>query len=43
MAYSGYFGYFIGLAVIRPEQRWKILGIGLVSASLPPCVVGFDP
>ncbi len=35
MAYSGYFGYFIGLAVIKPEQRWKILGIGLVSASIP--------
>jgi RsiW-degrading membrane proteinase PrsW (M82 family) len=35
MAYSGYFGYFIGLSVIKPEQRWKILGIGLVSASIP--------
>jgi RsiW-degrading membrane proteinase PrsW (M82 family) len=35
MAYAGYFGYFIGLSVIKPDQRWKILGIGLVSASLP--------
>jgi RsiW-degrading membrane proteinase PrsW (M82 family) len=35
MAYSGYFGYFIGLSVLKPEQRWKILAIGLVSASIP--------
>jgi RsiW-degrading membrane proteinase PrsW (M82 family) len=35
MAYAGYFGYFIGLAVIKPDQRWKILLIGLVSASIP--------
>jgi PrsW family intramembrane metalloprotease len=35
MAYSGYFGYFIGLSVIRPAQRWKILLIGLLSASIP--------
>jgi RsiW-degrading membrane proteinase PrsW (M82 family) len=35
MAYAGYFGYFIGLSVIKPDQRWKILLIGLVSASLP--------
>lgn len=35
MAYSGYFGYFIGLSVLKPESRWKILGIGLVSASIP--------
>ena len=35
MAYSGYFGYFIGLSVLKPQQRWKILGIGLVSASIP--------
>ncbi len=35
MAYSGYFGYFIGLAVLKPESRWKILLIGLVSASIP--------
>jgi RsiW-degrading membrane proteinase PrsW (M82 family) len=35
MAYSGYFGYFIGLSVMRPAQRWKILAIGLVSAAIP--------
>ncbi|HVZ83281.1 MAG TPA: PrsW family intramembrane metalloprotease [Terracidiphilus sp.] len=35
MAYSGYFGYFIGLSVLKPERRWKILLIGLVSASIP--------
>jgi len=35
MAYSGYFGYFIGLSVLRPHKRWQILGIGLVSASIP--------
>jgi RsiW-degrading membrane proteinase PrsW (M82 family) len=34
MAYAGCFGYFIGLAVMKKEQRWKILGIGLVSSSL---------
>jgi RsiW-degrading membrane proteinase PrsW (M82 family) len=35
MAYAGYFGYFIGLSVMKPQQRWKILGIGLISASIP--------
>jgi RsiW-degrading membrane proteinase PrsW (M82 family) len=38
MAYSGYFGYFIGLSVLRPAQRWKILAIGLVSASIPHAI-----
>lgn len=33
MAYSGYFGYFIGLAVLRPDSRWLVLGIGYLSAS----------
>jgi RsiW-degrading membrane proteinase PrsW (M82 family) len=33
MAYSGYFGYFIGLSVLKPKQRWQILGIGYVCAS----------
>ncbi|MBW4649501.1 MAG: PrsW family intramembrane metalloprotease [Kastovskya adunca ATA6-11-RM4] len=33
MAYSGYFGYFIGLSVLKPNQRWQILGIGYLSAS----------
>jgi RsiW-degrading membrane proteinase PrsW (M82 family) len=35
MAYSGYFGYFIGLSILKPRQRWQILGVGyLTSASL---------
>lgn len=34
MAYSGYLGYFIGLSVLKPRQRWKILGIGYLTASL---------
>jgi len=46
MAYSGYFGYFIGLSVLRPGQRWKILAIGLVSAAIPHAlwdwILGFD-
>jgi RsiW-degrading membrane proteinase PrsW (M82 family) len=33
MAYSGLFGYFIGLSVIRPKQMWKLLAIGYVSSS----------
>lgn len=34
MAYSGIFGYFIGLSVIRPKQFWKLLLIGYLSAAL---------
>jgi RsiW-degrading membrane proteinase PrsW (M82 family) len=34
MAYSGYLGYFIGLSVLRPRQRWQILGVGYLSASV---------
>jgi RsiW-degrading membrane proteinase PrsW (M82 family) len=33
MAYSGYFGYFIGLSVLRPTYRWQILIVGYVTAS----------
>jgi len=33
MAYSGYFGYFIGLSVLRFRQRWLILGVGLGTAA----------
>lgn len=33
MAYSGYFGYFIGLAVLKPRQGWLILLIGYLTAS----------
>ena len=34
MAYSGYFGYFIGLSVMKPSLRWQILTIGYLSAAL---------
>ncbi|MCX7592172.1 MAG: PrsW family glutamic-type intramembrane protease [Fischerella sp.] len=35
MAYSGYLGYFIGLAVLKPRKSWQILLIGyLTSAGL---------
>ncbi len=33
MAYSGYFGYFIGLSVLKPRQSGIILGIGYLSAA----------
>ena len=33
MAYSGYFGYFIGLSALKPRKRWQILGVGYFSAS----------
>lgn len=33
MAYSGLFGYFIGLAIIRPVQKWKLLAIGWLASS----------
>lgn len=33
MAYSGYFGYFIGLSVLKPSKRWQILGVGYLTAS----------
>jgi RsiW-degrading membrane proteinase PrsW (M82 family) len=34
MAYSGYMGYFIGLAVLKPSQRWRILIIGYLSSAI---------
>ncbi|WP_013321287.1 PrsW family glutamic-type intramembrane protease [Gloeothece verrucosa] len=33
MAYSGYFGYYIGLSVIKPRRRWKILATGYLIAA----------
>ncbi|MBW4632514.1 MAG: PrsW family intramembrane metalloprotease [Iphinoe sp. HA4291-MV1] len=33
MSYSGYFGYFIGLAVLKPSKSWQILPIGYLTAS----------
>jgi len=34
IAYSGYFGYFIGLAMLRPKNRSLTIGIGWLSAAL---------
>jgi RsiW-degrading membrane proteinase PrsW (M82 family) len=34
MAYSGYFGYFIGLSVLKPSKRWTILSTGCLTAAL---------
>lgn len=34
MAYSGYFGYFIGLSALKPGDRWKILLVGYLSSAL---------
>lgn len=34
IAYSMIFGYFIGLAVIRPAKKWQLLGIGWLASSL---------
>ncbi len=33
MAYSGYLGYFIGLAVLKPTQGWQILLVGYLTAA----------
>ncbi|CCH68140.1 FHA domain containing protein [Richelia intracellularis HH01] len=33
MAYSGYLGYFIGLAVLKPGKGWQTLLIGYLTAS----------
>jgi len=33
MAYSGYFGYFIGLSVLKPRRRWQILAVGYLTAA----------
>ncbi len=33
IAYSGYFGYFIGLAMLRPKNRWITIGIGWLCAA----------
>jgi RsiW-degrading membrane proteinase PrsW (M82 family) len=33
MAYSGYLGYFIGLSVLKPAGRWRVLGIGYLTAA----------
>jgi RsiW-degrading membrane proteinase PrsW (M82 family) len=33
MAYSGYFGYFIGLSALMPSKWWLILPIGYLTSS----------
>lgn len=33
VAYSGYFGYFIGLSAMKSSKRWQILGIGYLTAT----------
>lgn len=33
MAYSGYFGYFIGLSVLKPTKRWRILAVGWLTSA----------
>ncbi len=33
IAYSGYFGYFIGLSVLKPTKVWQILAIGYFCAA----------
>jgi hypothetical protein len=33
MAYSGYFGYFVGLAAMKPKHMWKLLITGYISAA----------
>ena len=33
MAYSGYFGYFIGLAVLKPRRSVQILSVGYITSS----------
>ena len=33
VAYSGYFGYFIGLSSLKPSKRWRLLGIGYITSA----------
>ncbi|OIP78354.1 MAG: hypothetical protein AUK48_01850 [Oscillatoriales cyanobacterium CG2_30_44_21] len=33
MAYSGYFGYFIGLSNLKQSLRWQILAVGYLSSA----------
>ncbi|OKH53433.1 hypothetical protein NIES2101_11325 [Calothrix sp. HK-06] len=34
VAYSGYFGYFIGLSALKPGKRWHLLGIGYLTSGV---------
>ncbi|KAF3884635.1 MULTISPECIES: PrsW family glutamic-type intramembrane protease [Nostocales] len=33
VAYSGYFGYFIGLSTLKKSWRWQLLGIGCMTTA----------
>lgn len=33
VAYSGYFGYFIGLSALKPRKRWQLLATGYLTAA----------
>lgn len=34
VAYSGYFGYFIGLSALKPRKRWQLLATGYLTAAI---------
>ncbi len=34
VAYSGYFGYLIGLSALKPSKRWRFLGIGYLTSAV---------
>jgi RsiW-degrading membrane proteinase PrsW (M82 family) len=34
VAYSGYFGYFIGLGAMKPKKLWQFIGIGYLTSAL---------
>jgi RsiW-degrading membrane proteinase PrsW (M82 family) len=34
IAYSGYFGYFLGLAVLWPKRWWVIMSVGYLTAAM---------
>ncbi|NMG10901.1 PrsW family glutamic-type intramembrane protease [Brasilonema sp. UFV-L1] len=34
VAYSGYFGYFIGLSAMKPRKCWRLLGIGYLTSAV---------
>ncbi|MBW4630534.1 MAG: PrsW family intramembrane metalloprotease [Iphinoe sp. HA4291-MV1] len=34
VAYSGYFGYFIGLGAMKPSKLWRLLGIGYLTSAV---------
>jgi RsiW-degrading membrane proteinase PrsW (M82 family) len=34
VSYSGYFGYFIGLSVLKRNLRWQVLAIGYLTSSI---------